>query len=153
MSELARKERQLRERTGQLKKRMEQMGEDAPFFGDGAKESLEKAHDEMSQAEGQLGKGRPRRAAQHEQGALESLGRLKDQVQQAMKSGAGQGEQDPKDGEGSGRQRSAEPVKIPGAEEHQSPKEFREDLLKAMKQGVPGAYQDLVRRYYEELVR
>ena len=153
MSELARKERQLRERTGQLKKRMEQMGEDAPFFGDGAKESLEKAHDEMSQAEGQLGKGRPRRAAQHEQGALESLGRLKDQVQQAMKSGAGQGDQDPKDGEGSGRQRSAEPVKIPGAEEHQSPKEFREDLLKAMKQGVPGAYQDLVRRYYEELVR
>ena len=44
-------------------------------------------------------------------------------------------------------------VKIPGAEEHRSPKEFREDLLKAMKQGVPGPYRDLVRKYYEEIVR
>jgi hypothetical protein len=44
-------------------------------------------------------------------------------------------------------------VKIPGAEEYRAPKEFREDLLKAMKQAVPPPYRDLVRRYYEELVR
>ena len=156
LEQLGKRQRGLRERTGRLKRRLEEMGEDAPFFGDEAKQSLEKAHEEMAQAEGKLGRGAPREASQHEQGAAESLGRLKDQLQQAMKQGAspgGGGQKDGQEKEGEGQNMSREPVVIPGAEEHKAPKEFREDLLKAMKQGVPGPYRDLVRRYYEEIVR
>jgi hypothetical protein len=153
LGELGRRQRALRERTGKLRRRLDSLGEEAPVFGDDAKQSLGEAHEQMSQAETQLGRGRPKRASRHEQGAADSLGRLKDQLQQAMQQGASQGASKEKDGEGEGRSRSAEPVKIPGADEHQTPKEFREDLLKAMKQGVPGPYRDLVRRYYEELVR
>jgi hypothetical protein len=48
---------------------------------------------------------------------------------------------------------SGEKVEIPGADAHRSPEEFRRDLLEAMKQGAPEAYQAEVKRYYEELVR
>jgi hypothetical protein len=44
-------------------------------------------------------------------------------------------------------------VKIPGAEAHKVPEEFRRDLLEAMKQGTPERYRGDVQRYYEELVR
>jgi hypothetical protein len=46
---------------------------------------------------------------------------------------------------------SQEPVPIPGPD--QAPKEFRKDLLDAMKQGAPEKYKDQVKRYYEELVK
>ena len=48
---------------------------------------------------------------------------------------------------------SREKVKIPGAEAHRVPEEFRKDLLDAMKQGAPERYRSEVQRYYEELVK
>ncbi len=56
-------------------------------------------------------------------------------------------------GEGEGLEASREKVKIPGAEAHRVPEEFRRDLLEAMKQGVPERYRGDVQRYYEELVK
>jgi hypothetical protein len=149
---LARRQRGIKERAGRLKRKLEEVGEQAPLFGDDAKKSLDEAHEQMGQAEAELGRSRPREALGREERAAEALGRLKDQLQQAMKPQGGERGQ----GEGEGDRREAasrEKVRIPGAEEHRSPKEFREDLLKAMKQGAPGPYRDLVRRYYEELVR
>jgi len=46
-----------------------------------------------------------------------------------------------------------ETVKIPGADEYRAPKEFRQDLLEAMKRGAPSEYKEQVKRYYEELVK
>ena len=54
---------------------------------------------------------------------------------------------------GMGNGNSQEDVKIPDAEQYQAPKEFRKDLLDAMKQGAPEKYKDQVKRYYEELVK
>ena len=44
-------------------------------------------------------------------------------------------------------------MEVPDADPYQAPKEFRKDLLDAMKQGTPERYQDQVKRYYEELVK
>ena len=55
--------------------------------------------------------------------------------------------------EGDGSEASREKVKIPGAEAHRVPEEFRRDLLEAMKQGTPERYRGDVQRYYEELVK
>ena len=49
-----------------------------------------------------------------------------------------------------------EPVRIPGAEEYRAPERFREDLLEAMKKKsriAPEGYDDMIKRYYDELIR
>jgi hypothetical protein len=149
---LARRQKRVRERAARLKRRMEEVGERAPFVSDEAKKSLEEAHEQMGQAEGELGRGRPTEAVPREQRAAQALEKLKDKLQQAMSPQGGQAGGGEEEGD-RGAAMSREKVRIPGSEEHQTPKEFREDLLKAMKQAVPPAYRDLVRRYYEELVR
>ena len=50
----------------------------------------------------------------------------------------------------------AEPIRIPGADEYRAPERFREDLLEAMKKKgaqAPEGYDDLIKRYYEELIK
>ena len=47
-----------------------------------------------------------------------------------------------------------ERIRIPGVEDYKPPTEFREELLEAMKHDqAPAGFGDLVRRYYEELIR
>ena len=49
-----------------------------------------------------------------------------------------------------------EPIRIPGADEYRAPERFREDLLEAMKKKgavAPEGYDDLIKRYYEELIK
>ncbi len=47
---------------------------------------------------------------------------------------------------------SLEEVKIPTAEAYKVPKEFRQDILDSMKQGLPQKYQELNKDYYRKLV-
>ena len=53
---------------------------------------------------------------------------------------------------GTGKQHH-DPVRIPGADESNAPREWRQELLDAMKEKAPERFRDEVRRYYEELVR
>jgi hypothetical protein len=53
---------------------------------------------------------------------------------------------------GSGRN-TRDPVRIPGADDSRAPREWREDLMEAMREQAPERYREEVRRYYEELVR
>ncbi|MBI5124747.1 MAG: DUF4175 family protein [Planctomycetes bacterium] len=55
-------------------------------------------------------------------------------------------------GEDGDRGFSLEEVKIPTAEAYKVPKEFRQDILDAMKQGLPQKYQELNKDYYRKLV-
>jgi hypothetical protein len=50
---------------------------------------------------------------------------------------------------------SDEPIRIPGADEYRAPERFREDLLEAMKKkkAVPEGYDEMLKRYYEELIK
>jgi len=101
----------------------------------------------------------PQRGYGEQQAAMEGL----KQFQQAMKEsqrgkGKGRGLPLPMGGGqqrqgGNGRDSSQEKVELPDADAYQAPKEFRQDLLDAMKQGAPEKYKDQVKRYYEELVK
>ncbi len=44
-------------------------------------------------------------------------------------------------------------VDIPGADAFRPPREFRQDLMEAMKEKAPESYQQQVKRYYKGLVR
>lgn len=153
--------RQLGERQAAAKKRLDELrkklgqgapqsgqpgtqsGEGQPMSVPGLDDGLGQAGKHMQSAEGQLRGGKPREAEGEESQALEALGKAREQVQRERRPGNEEG----------GQAMDRDPVKIPGADEYQAPREFREDILDAMKRAAPERYKQQVRRYFEELVR
>ena len=89
----------------------------------------------------------PMGARDEAQGAAEKLSELQGKMQRSARpSSVPQGE--------GGRRVDDDTVKIPGSDDYKPPEAFREDILDAMKKDKPPeAYKDLVKRYYEELVK
>ena len=85
----------------------------------------------------------PREAVGEEAQALEKLNQMKQQMQQQRRP----------EEQSMGARMDKEPVRIPGADEFRAPKEFRQDLLDAMKRGAPAEYKEQLKRYYEELAK
>ena len=135
LSELEKRQQATRKRAQDLSK-PEGM---PPGFGDGIKE----AGRHMERAEEHLRGHSARDASGEESQALDKLSQLKDQLQH---------ERRPREQQGSAGL-DKEPVKIPGADAFRAPKEFRQDLLEAMKRQAPREYKEQVKRYYEELVK
>ncbi len=81
-------------------------------------------------------------------GAVEGAGRAQEAADRLAKLRESLGQRPI----GGGRS-NREPVRIPGADESRAPREWREDLMEAMREQAPERYRDEVRRYYEELVR
>ncbi len=52
---------------------------------------------------------------------------------------------------GQGNQRTGR-VRLPKSDEYRPPKEFREDLLEALKEKYPKIYEDIIHKYYKRLV-
>jgi hypothetical protein len=52
-----------------------------------------------------------------------------------------------------GSRQSREPVRIPEADASKAPREWRQELMEAMREKAPEKFRDEVRHYYEELVR
>jgi hypothetical protein len=104
---------------------------------------LGEAGQHMERAEDELRGQRPRDAVGEEAQALDRLQKMRDELQQQRR---------PRDQQSSGRI-DKEPVRIPGADEFRAPKEFRQDLLEAMKRGAPSEYKEQLKKYYEELAK
>ncbi len=80
--------------------------------------------------------------------AKEGAGRARDAAERLAKLRDSLGQ-----GSGGSSQNRREPVRIPGADEYHAPREWRQELLDAMREKAPEKFRDEVRRYYEELVR
>jgi hypothetical protein len=112
----------------------------------------------MGGAKERLQGGDPNRGFSEQKAAQDLLQQFQQQMQQNQSKGkGGPGLPLPMFSGGRrsgwGQSQSREKVEIPDADQHQAPKEFRQDLLDAMKQGAPEKYKDQVKRYYEELVK
>nr|WP_153865521.1 MULTISPECIES: DUF4175 family protein [Myxococcaceae] len=158
LKKLAGQQQQLGEKAQSLREQMEEMEQMAPLFGEEAGEQMEGIGQKMGDAAQRMAGQDPQKGYGEQQGAMEAL----KQFQQAMKEsqrgrGKGKGLPLPMAGgqrrQGNGRDSSQEKVELPDADAYQAPKEFRQDLLDAMKQGAPEKYKDQVKRYYEELVK
>jgi hypothetical protein len=136
-------ERKLKERAGAERPGQSQPGQPGGQPG-GPAAGLEEAGRHMQRATDALRAGDPRDSSGEEGQAAEQLQQLRQQVQR---------ERRPRNEGGAGYQDQHEVVKIPGADEYRAPREFREDLLDAMKREAPREFKDQVKRYYEELVR
>jgi hypothetical protein len=160
LRQLAGEEKQLQRRAQGLQQQMEDISQLAPVFDPEAQQKMHQVGERMDDAARRMEGRDPSRGYGEQRAALEQL----DQIQKAMRqsqgggggggglplpmmfgSAGGRG--------GSGLGASSEKVEIPDADQYQAPKEFRKDLLDAMKQGAPDKYKDQVKRYYEELVK
>lgn len=141
---------QLAEATQRLQRRIAQSREGAvPHMSQEAEQQVERAADAMRQAAQRLDQGRPGQARPGQQQALSELEGVMQQLRQALQPQRAQRPQ----GQRGRRGVSREKVRIPGADEHEAPAEFRQELLDAMKDKAPERYQEQVKRYYESLVR
>jgi hypothetical protein len=103
-----------------------------------AESDLKGAGTRMRQAAEMLKKSESKPAAGAERDAAERLAKLRDSMQERSM--------------GTGKQHH-DPVRIPGADESNAPRAWRQELMDAMKEKAPERFRDDVRRYYEELVR
>jgi hypothetical protein len=143
LERLRRRQQAVRERTRRLAKKAEQRAPELPGnAGQEIAQGAAEAGEQMEQAEQQMRAQDPSAARQEARSAAETLARARRDAQGAARrqQAAGRGWHDP--------------VRIPGADEYRPPERFREDILEAMKKDTaPHGFADLVRRYYEELIR
>lgn len=142
LEQLRRRQAGGRERGKRLAERTKALGDELP--GDAGRDisqRLQSALDHMSAAEGRMRGQDPsgaRQAARSAADALEEANKRTKGAARQRQEGAGVGD---------------EPIRIPGAEEYRAPEQFREDILEAMKKKAPSGYDDMLRRYYQELIR
>jgi hypothetical protein len=156
LQQLAQQQQALEQKARGLRQQMEEMEQMAPIFGQEAGEQMEEIGQRMGEAAQRMQGKDANRGYGEQQAALEGLRQFQQQMKESQRGqGKGRGLPLPMGmgrSEGNGRD-PRDKVEIPDEEAYQAPKEFRKDLLDAMKEGTPEKYRDQVKRYYEELVK
>ncbi len=159
LKELKDQQRKLQQRAQELGEQMQQMQQMAPVFGQEASDQMGQVSERMGEAAEQLDGRDARRGYSEQKNALDAMERFQQQMQQQQQQGQGKRGGIPLPmfagprGSSSGNRQQQDKVEIPDENQFQAPKEFRKDLLDAMKEGTPDKYKDQVKRYYEELVK
>ncbi|MDF1554303.1 MAG: DUF4175 family protein [Deferrisomatales bacterium] len=152
---------ELGDRAGELAERLQQLSEQTPLLGGEAAEGARGAEGSMRGAGGSLGQGDPFATVPQQGRALEQLAevsqRLQGARQQMLEGMQGQGMQmlrSPGQRPGGGQDVDRSRVDIPREMEARELREFREQVLRAMREGrYPEEYREDVKRYYEGLIR
>ncbi|HZI03555.1 MAG TPA: DUF4175 family protein, partial [Archangium sp.] len=157
LQQLAQEQQSLEQKARELRQQMQDMEQMAPIFGQEAGDQMDEIGRRMGEAAQRMQGKDANRGYGEQQAALEGLKQFQQQMKESQQRGKGKGRGLPLPmgmgrREGNGRD-PREKVEIPDEEAYQAPKEFRKDLLDAMKEGTPEKYQDQVKRYYEELVK
>ncbi len=131
------------------KQRAAGMAERQKTLGAKAKELSKEAPDlrsvaeQMGQAAEEFEGGQPREGAGKAKDAADRLAKLREGMEQQGQQGR----------QGTRGRSNREPVRIPGADDSRAPREWRQELMEAMREHAPERYQDEVRKYYEDLVK
>lgn len=147
---LRRQQQALGEAAERLRQRIAEQGQQVPGLQDEPLQRAGQVGESMREAAEQLRQQRPAQARPGQQQAQSQLQSLMEGLRQAARP---QRAQRPQQDGPRGRDHRDERVNIPGAEDHEAPAEFRQELLDAMKQRPSDAWQEQVKRYYESLIR
>jgi len=144
LQQLARRQKAAQQRAEALQKRVEEMAGELPGqTGEALRKALKSAEPHMQRGEKSMKARDPSGAKLEAREALKSLQDGQEGLRRAARNG-----------QKVGQEIRDEPVSIPGADAYRAPERFREDILDAMKnEDAPDGYGDLIRRYYEELIR
>ncbi|RJO67158.1 MAG: DUF4175 family protein, partial [Myxococcales bacterium] len=159
LEQMARMQQELSNEGQRLEQGVRQLGEELPMLPGDAGQRMREANNGMQRSSSSLSQLKPGPADGFQRQAIHNLTQLQEGLNQAlqqMQSGMRFGGMRPimRGGKGEGgRETSQEKVAIPQAEQYQTPKELREDLLDAMRRKAPEEYAPQNRQYYKELVK
>ena len=145
LDKLGRKQQALEQRAQKLGEKARNAGNELPGeAGPRMADRLGEAAGSMKRAAQRMRARDPSSARQEAREAADKLAQAEGEAQGAARQQQAQGQRGLRD----------EPVRIPGADEYRAPEKFREDILDAMKKDeAPPSYKEMVKRYYEELIR
>jgi hypothetical protein len=162
LQKYAEKQKGLQEESEDLMEMTDKLSEQNPFMDETADQQLDMASKSMGKAKEKLDKHDAQGAVIDERESLYRLAEAKKGIEMTkerigkgmMGSGIPMPMQRPFRGRMDEGQfgASTEKVEIPPEEAYKVPKEFREDILNAMKEGLPEKYKELNKDYYQRLV-
>lgn len=126
-----------------LSERLTEAAEKYPSLEGQLRPPLDMAGKAMGEAGQSLEDGQTQRAIDHQRQAIDELGRLKQSMKEAMQQQREKGEQ--------GRQTSYEKVAIP-AQDANKGKDYRQEVMRNMREDRLENYADEIQRYYESLM-
>ena len=166
MQKMSDDQKKLRKQSEELSKMFQEMNQDNPMVSPMLSNKMNSSGRHMKSAEGRLQKSQIPESIESENKALrqlsetrEMLDQLKEASQQSGKSGRqrtmrlGQGKAPDGRRGGQSTRMQQEKVNLPTEDQYKVPGQFREDILKAMKNQYPKQYERLVGEYYKELVK
>jgi len=142
-------QRGTRQRLSKLRERLARLAEAHPALEREAGSSLEQADQAMREAEDAMRAYRAISGAERAREARRAIEQARQAVQRASERRQVQPSPRTGDGVGYGSKRVEIAKPSPGG----VPKEFREEVLRAMKEGGPERYRSQIRRYYEEILK
>jgi hypothetical protein len=175
LGHLSQRQDAVRQRTETLKHRLDQLSQFNPFLSPELRQQIGEAGEFMGEAEGELSGRRARQAIPPEEEALRRLSQGQQAMQQAMQQMAQRGQMgqmpvpmvlrrpgDPfafnpqpfpdRSPQNQGRMGiNTRDFKIPGKEEFKAPKQFREEIMEALKRGGPSQFRGQIEQYFKNL--
>ena len=162
LQKYAEKQKELQEETEEITETADKLSDQNPFMDEQADRQLDLASKSMGEAKEKLKKPDVQGAVIDERESLYRLAEAKKGMEMAKeriaKGMMGTGIPMPMQRPFHGRMdegqfgASTEKVEIPSEEAYKVPKEFRQDILDALKEGLPEKYKDLNKDYYQRLV-
>jgi DNA repair exonuclease SbcCD ATPase subunit len=180
LRELAHRQGVLKERTEELHEKMDSLFQLFPSLDPQITKNIQEAGSSMGKAHGRLSDLDGRAAVPPEREALDRLSQSQQQMQNAMQQLAQRGQlgrmpvarlfrygrflpsgqlvplpgmpQFPQfDVEGGITGLDTEKFQLPGKEEYKAPRSFREEIIEALKQGVPPQLKEQIESYFKNL--
>lgn len=166
MQQMAGKQNELRQQTEELSQTFKQMNKDNPMVSPRLSQKMTGSGRHMKSAANNLNESQVQKSIESENKALQQLTETREMLDQLKEASQrpsqarsqrmmrlGQGKaRDNQRGGGSMRMQQ-EKVNLPSEDQYKVPGQFREDILKAMKNKYPKKYERLVGEYYKELVK
>jgi hypothetical protein len=143
MDALKQQQSQASEQSMKLSERLSEAAEKYPSLENQLRPPLDMASKAMGEAGESLENGQTQRAMDHQRQALDELGRLKQSMKEAMQQQRQQGEQ--------GREMTREKVAIP-AQDTDKGRDYRQEVMRNMREDRLENYADEIQRYYESLM-
>ncbi len=166
LQNLSKQQQQMRHEAMDLEEIFRGMNQKNPMITPELSRGMKNAGRQMMHAERGLQNKRIPESIESENRALQKLSEIKDMLNQLKNADSGQGPngqqrmfsfgqgqaRENQRGRGSTRMQQ-EKVNLPSEDQYKVPGQFREEILKAMKNRYPQKYQRMVNEYYKELVK
>ncbi len=135
---LSQRQSSLQQRSDELSKEAGKKAGQIPGI-EQAEGELKGAAGQIQESGGDFQRGSAKEGSAKARDAAERLAQLRNSMKNEQSMGRGQN--------------NKEPVRIPGADDSKAPREWRQELMEAMREKAPERFREEIRKYYEELIK